>query len=90
MADISKSKHPTSAKENHQTHVLPSISKELQVVDLCIKRAKPQKEEFQEYCSLGTKDQLLPISPPIRAVRFDSDPDGDGDDGDDGDDGSGG
>ena len=46
MADISKSKHPTSAKENHQTHVLPSISKELQVVDLCIKRAKPQKEEF--------------------------------------------
>ena len=70
MADISKSKHPTSAKENHQTHVLPSISKELQVVNLCIKRVKPQKEEFWENCSLGTKDQLLPISPPIRAAGW--------------------
>ena len=89
MSDISKSKHPTSAKENHQTHVLPSISKELQVVNLCIKRVKPQKEEFWENCSLGTKDQLLPISLPICAVRFDSGVGG-GTDGDDGDGGGGG
>ena len=79
MADISKSKHPTSAKENHQTHVLPSISKELQVVNLCIKRVKPQKEEFWENGSLGTKGQLIPISPPIRAVRFDPGVGGGGD-----------